>query len=98
MKNRANETENLSKSQGKREKTNVGKMKMKTKYENWMEDENAPELKRSNHQINVPSSDACAPCYIPIVVYRYVMHTQKSSPFHSVYFSTSQDKKTLVSG
>lgn len=65
---------------------------MKTKYENWMEDENAPELKRSNLQINVPSGDACAPCatcYNPIVVYRFVMHTQKSSPFHSVYFSTS---------
>lgn len=73
--NRRNETEISAKSERKSEKTtNVGKMNMKTKYENWIEYENAPELKRSNHQINVPSSDVCvccvllATCYIPIVV------------------------------
>lgn len=51
-----------------RERKNVGKMK--TKYENWMEDENTSELKRSNHQINVPSSDACAPCSILLATFQ----------------------------
>lgn len=36
--------------------------------QNWIQGENTPELKRSNHQINVPLSDAClnASCYIPM--------------------------------